>query len=229
MKVSYIALSEKRCTVQFHGCNFRCKGCFTLEKSRRYTEITPEELSKRIEKLDVEEVMLAGGEPTLYREDLLEFTKLCDSKTILTTNGHLLDDLFIRSLEESGIVKVHIDLKAYSSDLHEWYTGSSNQDVFRAIELLSGTDMDLEVVSVLIPDIIDIEEIEKIAEFLSNICDIRYRIIRYVPVGGLSRRPTEDEIREAVSTAKRYLSNVTSSLEWRRHPMKREVDWLGEG
>lgn len=196
--------------------------------SSSYTEITPERLSAKIEefmfKFNFEEVMLAGGEPTLYKKEILNFINLCDVKTILSTNGSLLDRDFVTELGRKGLDDVHIDLKAYSQKLHEWYTGQSNQRVLDAIALLNESNLNFEVITVFIPGIVDKEEIERIAKFLSSIGEnIKYRIIRYVPVGNLSRRPTEEEIKEAVSVAKKYLSNVTSSLEQRSHPLKRKI------
>ena len=220
MKVSYLSLSEHRCTIQFYGCNFRCKACFAPNNGV-YTEITPGRLAARLKQFDVEEVMLAGGEPTLYKEELLTFITLCDTKTILSTNGFLLDSELIRGLEDASLDEVHIDLKAYSQEVHERYTGHSNQRVLDAIKLLNASDLSFEVITVFIPDIIGNDEIERIAKFLSGIDDtIKYRIIRYVPVGRVSRRPTEEEIKGAVSIAKEYLSNVISSLDVRTHPLK---------
>jgi pyruvate-formate lyase-activating enzyme len=178
-------------------------------------------LITKIKQLDPREVMLAGGEPTIYKKELLEFIKLCNKKTILSTNGSLLDSAYIREMENAYLDEIHVDLKAYSTKLHEWYTGESNQMVFNAIALLNKSDLELEVMTVFIPGIIDKEETEKIAEFLSDIGnEIKYKIIRYVPIGNISRRPKETEINDAVSIAKKYLSNVTSSLEERTHPLK---------
>jgi len=220
MKVSYLSISEKRCTIQFYGCNFRCRACFADNEG--YAEVTPEWLSAKIKQFDVEEIMLAGGEPTIYKKAIIDLVKSCDTKTILSTNGYLIDGKFIREMEQSGLGEVHIDLKAYSQNLHAWYTEQSNKNVLKAIELLNSSNLDFEVITVFIPGLIDKEEIEEIADFLSRINDnMNYRIIRYVPVGDVSRRPTKSEIKGAVTIAEKYLKSVTSSLEERRHPVKR--------
>ncbi len=214
-------MSGKRCTVQFYGCNFRCKACFALDKMNTYTEITPEGLLTEIKQFNIEEVMLAGGEPTIYKKELLEFIKLSDIKTTLSTNGSLLDSVFVREMENACLDEIHIDLKAFTPELHEWYTGESNESVLNAIKLLNKSKLNFEVMTVFIPGIVEKEEIERIAKFLSGIDDkIKYKIIRYVPVCNVSRRPTEEEIKEAVSIAKKYLCTVTSSLEERTHPLK---------
>jgi len=223
MKISYLSHSGARCTVQFYGCNFECIGCFTSEKRQEFTDVTPERLHLKIEELECKEVLLAGGEPTLSREELPSFIELFEEKVILSTNGYLLDEEYITELKRSALNEIHIDLKAYSNNIHQWYTKRSNSEVLRAIELLSKGEIDLEVVTVFIPGVVDLEEIEKIAHFLADLGDIKFRIIRYIPKKDLSRRPTEEEMTEAVSVARGILSDVTSSLEYRRHPRDRVV------
>lgn len=218
MKISYLSHSSERCTVQFYGCNFDCTWCFTTEKRHEFVNITPEELHLKIEGLGVREVLLAGGEPTIARDELPSLIELFDERVILSTNGYLLDEEYITGLERSGLDEIHIDLKAYSGSIHERYTKRSNLKVLRAIQLLSKSEIDFEVVTVFIPGVIDLDEVEKIASFLSDLGEIKFRIIRYVPREGLSRRPTEEEMVKAVSVAKGFLGDVTSSLDYRRHP-----------
>ncbi|HJH32585.1 MAG TPA: radical SAM protein [Methanosarcinaceae archaeon] len=223
MRVSYLAISEKRCTVQISGCNFKCRGCFSNEKGECGMEITGSQLAKYIPA--DKEIMLAGGEPTLDRQEMLSTiselkNKPGKRKIIISTNGSRLDKDLLEELE--GIT-VHIDLKAYGPELHRWYTGKDNKNVLSAIRLLYEQDFDFQVSTVFIPDIIETPEIGDIARFLSEIGDIRYKIMRYVPVGDFSRRPYVWEIEDAVNTAHKYLGNVTSSMENRSHPKNRKT------
>lgn len=218
MRVSYLAISEKRCTVQVAGCNFSCRGCFSKERYPCGEEITASRLAGYIP--EVEEVMLAGGEPTMDRQGLVSLINELDrKKVILSTNGYLLDEKLISELE--GIT-VHIDLKALDERLHRWYTGKDNRSILEAIRLLHEPGYDLEVSTVLIPGIVDTGEIGNIAEILSGIGNINYKIMRYVPVNSFSRRPEVHEIEEAVKIAGKHLKNVTSSLENRSHPGERK-------
>ncbi|MGP8338059.1 MAG: radical SAM protein [Methanosarcinaceae archaeon] len=230
MYISYLAISEKRCTVQIAGCNFKCKGCFSNEKKECGLEITDSQLVKHIPA--DKEIMLAGGEPTLDRQGLLSIiTELKDRpdkrKIILSTNGYWLDKDLLEELE--GIT-VHIDLKAYDPEIHRWYTGKDNKHVLSAIRLLYEYDFDFQVSTVYIPDIIETSEIKNIASFLSGIGDISYKIMRYVPVGDFSRRPYTWEIEGAVNAAHQYLGNTTSSIENRSHPKNKTIyNFLKEG
>ncbi|MCX7912803.1 MAG: radical SAM protein, partial [Dehalococcoidales bacterium] len=69
----------------------------------------------------------------------------------------------------------------------------------------------LRTESILIPDYIDRAEIEKIAIFIAGIDNtIPYRIDAYVPVGDNPwRRPTPQEMEDAVRVARRHLKSVS--------------------
>ena len=167
------------------------------------------------------DVMIAGGEPTLDREGVISLVKeIGRERGTLSTNGYLLDEELLNSLMG---VKVHIDLKALDSRVHQWYTGMDNAPVLEAIRLLYEKGFDFEVSSVYISGAVEAPEIENIARFLSEIGDIRYKVMRYVPVNDFSRRPQVSEIEDAVRKASEYLGNVSSSMENRSHPEKREI------
>ncbi|XRO77412.1 radical SAM protein [Methanocaldococcus sp. 10A] len=223
MKIGYLSISDK-ITVMCYGCNFKCKNCFV--KMDSYKEIPPTKLCKIIDNLcskkKINTILIAGGEPTLQK-DLPEFTRLLKSKNrkvILTTNGYYLknivDDLFVD--------EIHVDLKAYDDEKHKYLTGKSNKNVLKCIEYLAKKKLNFEVDTVLIPNIVDIDEIEKIAKFLSK-WDTKYRIIGYAPFNNNlnARNPTKEEILKAKEIAKKYLSNVTTSLDFRRHKKVKEI------
>lgn len=152
-----------------------------------------------------------------------EFTRLLkskDRKVILTTNGYYLknivDDLFVD--------EIHVDLKAFDDEKHKYLTGKSNKNVLKCIEYLAKKKLNFEVDAVLIPNIVDFDEIEKIAKFLSK-WDVRYRIIGYTPFNNNlnARKPTKEELLKAKEIAKKYLSNVTTSLDFRMHKKVKEI------
>lgn len=219
MRISYLALSDTRCTVQIPGCNFNCRGCFSNQRHNCGVEVSAPLIAGHIP--PGTEVMLAGGEPTLYRQELLSLIHELDGKkVILSTNGYLLDRSLLENL---GGITVHIDLKALDPKLHRWYTGKDNATVMEAIRMLHDLDFDFEVSTVYIPGIVETREIENIARFLSGVGDIRYKIIRYVPANNFSGRPGVNEIQDAVNAAREYLGNVSSSIENRSHPVDRKI------
>jgi len=219
MRISYIAQSDTRCTVQIPGCNFNCRGCFSNQLHNCGVEVSAACIAGHIPQGN--EVMLAGGEPTLYRQELLSLIHELDGKkVILSTNGYLLDRALLKNL--CGIT-VHIDIKALDPKRHRWYTGKDNATVLEAIRMLHDLDFDFEVSTVYIPGFVETMEVENIARFLSGVGDIRYKIMRYVPANNFSSRPGVHEIQDAVNTARKYLGNVSSSIENRSHPVDRKI------
>jgi len=223
--VPFITLSElkPRAWITLSGCNFRCKGCFSIARDPVGERMTAEQLinlvrnSAREYYVDtpLEEVVITGGEPTLDRQylvDLIAHLKEFVGGIILDTNGYLLDDTYLVKLLEAGLTEVMFDLKAWDEKLHEWYTGYSNRRILENIQNAYGK-VKLVVNTVFIPGIVDETEIEHIARFLSGIEDkeeIDYRINRFraeLSYEKISRNPSPEEIERAYSIVAGYMKN----------------------
>jgi len=238
MFVSHLAVSDSRCTIQTSGCNFRCTGCFSAARNICGKNLTPDDIIEAVnthasepapgirsckpDKQNKIDVLIAGGEPTLYGDELIELIRgLGGRRVTLATNGHLLDADMIEKLPPC---RVHINLKALTPSIHTQYTGVGNENVCNAIHLLYEHSFDMEVETVYIPDVVEADEIERIAQFLSEIdTHIPFKIIRYIPANGFSRRPKRQEIERAVGVASGYLKNVISSIDSRSHPRSRRI------
>lgn len=236
--LQYFTLSEIEPRVWFMltGCNFRCKGCFRPARDGGGTLLTAEETLERMEKACLNyygkvpsEAMITGGEPTLDRDYLLGLVKGLKEKgfekIVLMTNGYELgaDENYVHELEEAGLTEAHVDLKAFSEDVHRWYTGKSNKPVLRAIEKLDASGIELLVQTIYMPGIVDDAEIEKIAmSFASLNKNIKYRINPFVPVFAyeqVTKRPTLEEMERAYEIASKYLPNAIISRScYREYP-----------
>jgi pyruvate formate lyase activating enzyme len=152
-------------------------------------------------------VHFLGGEPTtnpllpqlarFAHEELGAFTKLGHS------NG-------------SGRIPDYVDgasfsIKALSPNIHEEYTGFSNEEVLRHFADAYYRGLQVTASSVLIPGIIDTEEIERLAEFVASLDRrIPFHITAYMPVPGAPYfAPTVEEVKRARDISKRYLNMVT--------------------
>ncbi|MFZ6017036.1 MAG: radical SAM protein [Nitrospirota bacterium] len=225
----------RKCWISLSGCNFDCKACISTAKQGIGKELSVDELVELIliackfiwgNGKIVNRVVLTGGEPILNKDYLLSLINRLKENGIvnfeLSTNCYLLDENLLNDL---CLLNVDIlfkpDLKAYDDDIHKQYTGKSNANILKAIELLSKYTRKLHkygpsfiVRTVLMPGIVDIDQIEKIAKFISevdkNAC---YRIQQFSPVHGqnLTRRPTFEEMLAAYNVAKKYLDNVIVS------------------
>lgn len=226
-KIPFLTLTVspiRRAWITLSGCNFKCKGCFALARHEIGEGLSPRELlelflesCQQFYGAVVRDVVITGGEPTLDEGYLVSLCAgLRDAgveRITLSTNGHLLDDNLIVLLKPL-VDLVLIDLKVYDGRIHQWYTGESNSGVLKAVGSLHRHGYAFRVETLLIPGIVDIEEIERIAEFLGCIDrQIPLKINEFAPEYAedpISRRPYLDEIKNAVWSASRHLDSVSA-------------------
>ncbi|MEM3506509.1 MAG: radical SAM protein [Candidatus Bathyarchaeia archaeon] len=164
------------------------------------------------------DVVITGGEPTLdpnYLISLIEgLRKIFVKEIALSTNGFLLNKNLIKQFKALRVDLIKLDIKAFSEDIHYWYTGKSNKNVLKAAKLLYDYGLNFYVRTIFMPGIVDVEEIEKIAKFLSSISkEIRYRVYEFDPKHArnpITRKPTFQEMFKAFEVAKKYLNYVES-------------------
>ena len=213
----------------FRGCNFRCAGCILklspwdchlTDDVRRQLQRLPtvktlslHEMQRAIEPLDIGKAVLGGGEPTIDAQ-LMDVIKLLDSlsvTTVLLTNGYALNENRIDELRDAKLDEICVSIKALRDDLHIQYTGKSNQRVLRNFDLLNRSGIQIRAESILIPQLIEQDEIKSIASFIASVdSSIPYRIDGYVPVQGVSwREPFREEILKAVEESRKHLENVS--------------------
>ncbi len=227
--VPFITLSlsepEPRIWITLSGCNFKCKGCFSIARDTVGEPMTVDALINWVEKSNrayngntlLEEAVITGGEPTLDRDFLMDLVlnlkmRIEVKHITLSTNGYLLDRKYVMELKDIGLDVVKLDIKAYAKSIHQWYTGMSNRPVLKAARYLWESKLDFRVETVLMPEIVDVEEIERIASFLAQIDPgIKYKVIKFAPGEArekVTRRPSDNEIQLAVNSASKYLRNV---------------------
>ncbi|MBE0512958.1 radical SAM protein [Candidatus Bathyarchaeota archaeon] len=214
--------------VHFQGCNFRCKGCLLkqtiwdchltddvqrrLQAIKDFRQLSLSEFKTVVKKLNVKIAILGGGEPTLDEElpDVIDLLNGLDIETRLLTNGHILNEKFIEKLEEVELSNTCISIKAHDDSIHRFYTGQTNKSVLDNFKLLAKSRIKLMVESVLIPGLIEPDEIERIARFIASINpSIPFRIDGFIPIHDVPwRRSSPKEVIRATQIAKRYLENV---------------------
>lgn len=214
--------------VHFQGCNFRCKGCLLkqtmwdchladdvqrhLQAIKDFRRLSLSEFKTVVKKLNVKRAVLGGEEPTLDEElpDVIDLLNDLDIKTHLLTNGYILNEKFIEKLEEVGLSSTFISIKAYDDSIHRFYTEQTNKSVLDNFKLLAKSRIKLMVESVLIPGLIEPDEIERIAKFIASINpSIPFRIDGFIPIHDVPwRSPSPEEVIRAAQIAKGHLENV---------------------
>lgn len=99
-------------------CNLHCVHCYSSSKNRHYPdELTFEEGERLLDDLaefGVPTVLFSGGEP-LMRADVLELAahaRDLGMRTVLSTNGTLIDDSMAERIAEAGFSYVGVSLDA---------------------------------------------------------------------------------------------------------------------
>jgi pyruvate-formate lyase-activating enzyme len=220
--ITYTPELREICLYLDGGCNFSCHGCITkyhpedchLDETPRQTKnktLSQEEVISYLESLSFKRVIFLGWEPTQDR-DFLPLARILKERlstyNIFLTNGY-------EFIEDKVIDEVCVSIKAITPGLFKDSTGKNNprkvlENFKRYYSIYS-----LRAETVLIPEYIDKEEIEKIACFIASVDkDIPYRIDGYIPTNSYFgekdrfRRPTEEEMKEAREIAERYLGHV---------------------
>jgi pyruvate-formate lyase-activating enzyme len=165
-----------------------------------------ETIAKR---LRAKRATLGGQEPTLDPElpDVVELLEGLGIKTLLITNGHILNKKLIERLDEAGLSGAQISIKAYNDDIHRLYTGQTNKSVLDNFKIVAKARIKLIAESVLIPGLVEGSEIEKIAEFIASVNPaIPYRIDSFIPCNDTPwKRPSPEEMTTAAQMAKKHL------------------------
>lgn len=218
---------RKKVKINLSGCNFDCKGCFAIAKQEVGRDFSVEELLEFLKKTChliygglTDDVQMTGGEPTKNPEYLLSLIRglrgLGVTKIGMSTNGYVLDEDLVEELKRLAVDYIKLDIKAYSNEIHKWYTGKSNANVLRAVHVLHKHGLNFYVRTIVTPHIVDAPEVEKIARFLGSVDrHILYRLYEFAPEQldhAPSSKPSEQEMRRALVAARKYLDNVECFL-----------------
>lgn len=209
-KVTY-AEKYRRATLHNYGCNFRCRGCtYKLKGNPRPDRFLPvEEIHACLRRLNPEAVHFMGGEPTINPQ-LPQLLAFCKHELGVTTRlGHT---------NGSGLVTKDLDgtnvsFKAFDEDVHRAYTGRSVAPNIENFQRSYEAGIQMHASTVFIPDLGGVEQVEKVAAFVGGVDrTIPFHILGYIPVPDAPwRRPTVDEMEQAVAAAQRHLDRVTFS------------------
>ena len=160
----------------------------------------------RLEGLLIERSVFIGTEPSLDK-DMPVLAKALREKygsyNVLLTNGVKLADM-------DYIDEIIFSIKAVTDSLYKSYTDKTNKNVLENFKKVYNLGKKLQAECLLIPEYIDAEEIEKVAEFIAGVDkDITLRIDGYFPVANCPwRAATNEEIAAAARRAKKHLSKV---------------------
>ncbi|MFH1293137.1 MAG: radical SAM protein [Pseudomonadota bacterium] len=154
-------------------------------------------------------VAFTGGDVTCCPEFYEECARLIKTQTILwvliETNGYGLTPQNLARFQASGVDAFWLDIKAHDAEKHKWLTGCSNEHILRLPEEILKLGFTLEVLSLYIPDLVESEELERIARDLSEVDPaIPFTILAFFPEHQMKdfRRPNTKEMIDAYRKVK---------------------------
>lgn len=114
-------------------CNSRCKFCIAKlvhEKKICDIENHKKKIKYAVDNLGVKEVLLLGGEPTVYNNlfEMIDYCKTLDlNKVCITTNGHRMaqDSSYAEKLFSSGITHLNLSLMSLDEEKQKEISGSN--------------------------------------------------------------------------------------------------------
>ncbi len=154
-------------------------------------------------------VAFTGGDLTCRPEFYEECARLIKANTklwlLIETNGYGLTPQTLDGLKESGVDAFWLDIKAFDPEKHRWLTGCANDHILKLPEEITKRGFVLEVLSLYIPDLVETDELAKIAHTLKEVDPkIPFTILAFFPEHQMRdfRSPSVREMVEAYHKAK---------------------------
>ena len=196
-----LQLDRTKCT----GCGACVKHCYIEARKLCGREMSTEEVFKavmrdRVFYRDSGGVTLSGGEPTLYTDFCIElFRHLREAgvHTAVETCGFCEPEKMCRLAAETDLFL--FDFKAFTSEVHQMWTGQPNDIIKRNLELLHEQGKRIIIRVPLIPDVNDGQEFGRMLQYLLRFPGLRkLHLLPFHQVGSSKYvlSDTEYEMRE---------------------------------
>ncbi len=156
-------------------------------------------------------VAFTGGDiacqANFYAEASQKIKRICKNIwVLLETNGYGLTPKNLDLLQKVGLDSYWLDIKAFDENIYKKLCGTSNKSVLKSPKEILSRNFILEILTVYIPDLVEIEQFEKIAQLIVEIDEnIPFHILAFFPQYKLKdfRPPTLTEILDTYKAVKK--------------------------
>ncbi len=216
--------------VFFYGCNFSCLYCqnYSHKNLLEATEIDIENFTKAIIKNQlISCICYFGGSP----EPSLPFAIAASRRVLEECSKRIIricfewngcgNRILVRRASELSLISggnVKFDLKCFDERLSIALSGVSNRQAYENFKLIAEEYYPqrrnipvLNATTLLVPEYVNADEVEKIASFISEINDeIPYSLLVFYPNFMMNDMPVTPlrQVIECYKVAKKYLKNV---------------------
>ena len=197
--------------------NKLCKHCGSCILYNRKSPLCPNKLSK-------DQILLGpqgfgparniaaftGGDIACQAEFYCEVTRKIKERcknlwVLLETNGYGLTPKNLDLFQKARLDSYWLDIKAFDADIYKKLCGTTNKTVLNAPKEILKRNFILEILTVYIPNMVEVDQFEKIAELIFELNEnIPFHILAFFPQYKLKnyRAPNLNEILETYKTVK---------------------------
>lgn len=165
-------------------CFFKCKMCEMWKSLPDPRQVNIHEWKSFIASLNgvlngSRELVFSGGEPLLYKGifDLIRFGTDSGFKTLMPSNGYLIDEDVAKRIAESGLKEIFISLDSTNEKTHDFLRGveGAHARALRAMDNLHkySPDLRIGIIGVIsgvnYKELIDLVEWVKGSKFISGV------------------------------------------------------------
>jgi MoaA/NifB/PqqE/SkfB family radical SAM enzyme len=165
-------------------CFFKCKMCEMWKAQEAPGTVSIEEWKSFISSLEgildnQKELVFSGGEPLLHKDifELIEYGTKRGFKTLMPSNGFLIDENVAKRLAHAGLKEIFISLDSTNPKTHDFLRGveGAHAKVMRAFDNLAKFCPDLRIGIICVVsgvnhhEIVDLIKWVKEAKFLSGV------------------------------------------------------------
>jgi len=199
----------------FHG-HETCRCCGSCVMYGKRSPLCPKAIQKKDIVLSPQGwgparniVAFTGGDVTCCPDFYVQCARLIKEETklwvLIETNGYGLTPQNLNLLMEAGVDSFWLDIKAYDESDHKWLTGCFNRHILKLPEAIIKRGFVLEVLSLYIPNLVEVPQLKKIAQLLFDVNpEIPFTILGFFPEYQMKRykSPKVSEMIEAFLAVK---------------------------
>ena len=167
-----------------YKCNLNCLYCYRGFLTRKELDTQScLDIIHQIKRIGIKEIHLTGGEP-LLREDIYSLLTCCSNlgfKTVLETNGTLIDSNSAYKIKKSGVSRVKISLDG-PKELHDYLRGNNSfSAVIKGIKYLIDHGQYTEIQLTLSK--LNSNNISEVLSLCNELCINSFRVRLLLPGG----------------------------------------------
>ncbi|MFX0040113.1 MAG: radical SAM protein [Promethearchaeota archaeon] len=214
---NYVTINEPREHALMYYANKLCKHCGSCVLFDKPSPLCPNKVSRDKIVLSPQGfgparniIAFTGGDIACQADFYAEVTKKIKLRSknlwvLLESNGYGLTPKNLDLFQKAELDSYWLDIKAYDEEIYKKLCGTSNKTVLKSVKEIIKRNFVLEILTVFIPNLVEMEQFEKIAQLIYEIDEkIPFHILAFFPQYKLKthRPPNLDEILETYKIIK---------------------------